>query len=63
VYRLIEFILGIGGYPFSHEWIFYVFESLPMLPSIGIFCIYHPGKYLSRRKDLGDENVAEECKE
>jgi len=63
VYRLIEFILGIDGYPFSHEWIFYVFESLPMLPAIGIFCIHHPGKYLPRKKDLGVENMADGGKE
>jgi hypothetical protein len=46
VYRLIEFALGIQGYPFTHEWIFYVFESLPMLPAISVFCVWHPAEYL-----------------
>lgn len=45
MYRLIEFGLGINGYPFTHEWMFYTFESLPMLPAIGVFCVWHPGEY------------------
>ncbi|OCL14872.1 RTA1 like protein [Glonium stellatum] len=53
VYRVIEFACGIHGYPFTHEWIFYVFESLPMLPAISIFCFYHPAKYLGRTGGLG----------
>ncbi|CZR62608.1 related to Rtm1p [Phialocephala subalpina] len=45
IYRLIEFALGIFGYPFTHEWMFYVFESVPMLPAISIFCLWHPAEY------------------
>jgi hypothetical protein len=57
VYRLIEFALGIQGYPFTHEWIFYVFESLPMLPAISVFCVWHPAEYLGgwrKGKRVGD---------
>jgi hypothetical protein len=58
VYRLIEFALGIQGYPFTHEWIFYVFESLPMLPAIAVFCVWHPAEYLGggwrKGKGVGD---------
>lgn len=45
IYRLIEFALGVFGYPFTHEWMFYVFEAIPMLPAIFIFSIWHPGMY------------------
>jgi hypothetical protein len=45
IYRLVEFALGIFGYPFTHEWILYVFESLPMLPAISIFCFWHPAEH------------------
>jgi hypothetical protein len=31
IHRLVEFTIGIYGYHFTHEWIFYVFESVPML--------------------------------
>jgi hypothetical protein len=58
IYRLIEFALGIQGYPFTHEWIFYVFESLPMLPAISVFCVWHPAEYLGggwrKGKGVGD---------
>ncbi|KAF2178137.1 RTA1 like protein [Zopfia rhizophila CBS 207.26] len=49
IYRVIEFALGIDGYPFTHEWIFYVFEALPMLPAISVFCLIHPAKYLGSK--------------
>lgn len=45
IFRLIEFALGIFGYPFTHEWIFYTLEAIPMLPAIIVFCVWHPGKY------------------
>ncbi|KAF2099714.1 RTA1-domain-containing protein [Rhizodiscina lignyota] len=47
IYRVIEFGQGIDGYTFTHEWPFYVFEALPMLPAITIFTIFHPAKYLT----------------
>jgi hypothetical protein len=47
--------MGIWGYPFTHEWMFYVFESLPMLPAISIFCWWHPAKYFGgHRTKNGD---------
>lgn len=46
IYRLVEFALGFHGYPFTHEWIFYVFESAPMLVALSVLCVFHPGKYL-----------------
>ena len=48
IFRVIEFAGGRDSYAFSHEWLFWVFESLPMVGAIGIFCIYHPSKYLGR---------------
>lgn len=35
------------GYAFRTEWIFWVFEALPMVGAIGIFGIFHPSSYLS----------------
>jgi hypothetical protein len=60
VYRVIEFALGIDGYPFTHEWIFYVFESLPMLPAISVFCFCHPAKYLGKHGGLTKGEAAVE---
>ena len=55
MYRVVEFGLGIYGYPFTHEWIFYVFEALPMLPAIAVFCFVHPAKYLGMERVEGTE--------
>ncbi|EEP79209.1 predicted protein [Uncinocarpus reesii 1704] len=48
VYRLIEFALGIDGYPFSHEWCLYVLEACPMLFALCALGYYHPGKWLPK---------------
>ncbi|KAK1832457.1 RTA1 like protein-domain-containing protein [Podospora conica] len=48
IYRVGEFTEGTEGYAFLHEWMFWVFESLPMLVAIGVFAVYHPSKYLGR---------------
>ncbi|KAL1841473.1 hypothetical protein VTJ49DRAFT_7028 [Mycothermus thermophilus] len=46
IYRLVEFAEGIEGYSFTHEWVFYVFETVPVLIAIGVFCLWHPGAHL-----------------
>ncbi|KAI9151850.1 RTM1 [Paramyrothecium foliicola] len=46
VYRVCEFAEGMDGYAFRTEWLFWVFEALPMSIAIGIFCFYHPSRYL-----------------
>ena len=48
VYRVCEFAEGLDGYAFRNEWLFWVFETLPMIGAIGIFVFYHPAKYLGR---------------
>jgi hypothetical protein len=45
--------MGIDGYPFSNEWPFYVFEAVPMLLAIAIFCLWFPPGYLPKSK-FGD---------
>jgi hypothetical protein len=42
IYRVVEFALGIEGYPFQHEWPLYVLEATPMFFAIGILAWYHP---------------------
>ena len=48
IYRVAEFAEGVEGYAFRHEWLFWVFESAPMLVAIIVFCFSHPGAYLGR---------------
>ncbi|EGE04119.1 RTA1 domain-containing protein [Trichophyton equinum CBS 127.97] len=59
VYRLIEFILGIDGYPFRHEWPLYVLEGLPMLFAMFALAYFHPGKWLPN-ESLNSETDTEE---
>jgi hypothetical protein len=54
IYRLVEFALGIEGYPFANEWPFYVFEAVPMLFAISIFCLWFPPAYVPSNK-FGDD--------
>ncbi|KAF5645546.1 RTM1 [Fusarium sp. NRRL 52700] len=48
IFRVVEFAVGKNTYAFGHEWLFWAFESLPMAVAIGIFCFYHPSRYLER---------------
>ncbi|OBS19600.1 hypothetical protein FPOA_11325 [Fusarium poae] len=63
IFRVVEFAGGRNSYAFNHEWLFWVFESLPMVGAIGIFCIYHPYRYLGesdgRRKGVQAEDSVE----
>ncbi|KAL2063042.1 hypothetical protein VTL71DRAFT_6114 [Oculimacula yallundae] len=46
VYRMLDFHMGREGYLDSHEWSFYVFDSLVILPAIALFIWWHPSAYL-----------------
>jgi hypothetical protein len=48
MYRTAEFGEGLDGYAFRHEWLFWVFETLPMLIACGVFCWAHPSTYLGK---------------
>lgn len=42
VYRVVEFALGIDGYPFRQEWCLYVLEAVPMLAALAALGWWHP---------------------
>jgi RTA1 like protein len=42
VYRVVEFALGVEGYPFQHEWPLYVLEAVPMWGAIAAMGWWHP---------------------
>ncbi|OAQ96837.1 hypothetical protein LLEC1_03882 [Akanthomyces lecanii] len=48
IYRVCEFAEGINGYAFRNEWLFWVFETVPMIFAIGAFCVWHPSQHLPR---------------
>ncbi|KAL4881014.1 RTA1 like protein-domain-containing protein [Aspergillus karnatakaensis] len=46
IFRMVEFTEGRGGYISTHEWPFYVFDSVPILPCVALFVWWHPSLYL-----------------
>ncbi|EXJ67445.1 uncharacterized protein A1O5_09458 [Cladophialophora psammophila CBS 110553] len=49
VYRVVEFGMGIDGYPFTHEWCLYVLEAVPMFIALTALAWYHPVKYMQQK--------------
>ncbi len=48
------------GYAFRTEWLFWVFEAIPMIFAIGAFCVWHPSQYLPRSALLSKKARAKE---
>ncbi|OAP63301.1 hypothetical protein AYL99_02528 [Fonsecaea erecta] len=48
VYRVVEFGMGINGYPFTHEWCLYVLEAVPMFIALTVLAFCHPIKYMQQ---------------
>ena len=46
VFRVVEFALGVDGYPFTNEWPLYVLEAVPMLVAIAALAWWHPVRLL-----------------
>lgn len=42
VFRIIEYVLGMDGYPLTHEWTLYVFDAIPMLAVSTVFYYRYP---------------------
>jgi hypothetical protein len=43
VFRIVEYVFGNDGYPISHEWTLYVFDSIPMILVTITFLFRYPG--------------------
>ncbi|KAJ5343181.1 RTA-like protein [Penicillium brevicompactum] len=43
IFRVVEYAAGSDGYPLTHEWMLYVFDSVLMFASMLIWGIWHPG--------------------
>ncbi|KJR84043.1 RTA1 domain protein [Sporothrix schenckii 1099-18] len=43
IFRVVEFAMGQDGYPLSHEWTLYVFDTVPMFVVMVVFYIWYPG--------------------
>ena len=44
IFRVVEYLMGNDGYPLTHEWTLYIFDSVLMFLVTVIFYIRYPGK-------------------
>ncbi|KAN0117846.1 RTA1 like protein [Hyaloscypha variabilis] len=44
IFRVVEYLMGNDGYPLSHDWTLYIFDSVLMLLVTVIFYIRYPSK-------------------
>lgn len=52
IYRVVEFALGVDGYPFQHEWCLYVLEGAPMFIALGVLAFCHPVRWMQPRSGV-----------
>lgn len=55
VYRVVEFALGIDGYPFRSEWMLYVLEAVPMGVAVAAVGWAHPLRLLGQEVETETE--------
>ena len=54
VFRIVEYAFGSNGYPISHEWTLYCFDSIPMILVTIIFFLRYPSNLAPT---LGDDDA------
>ncbi|KAF8610654.1 RTA1-domain-containing protein [Ceratobasidium sp. AG-I] len=68
IYRTVEFTTinfnfdEQQGYAITHEWLFYVFDSLLIIVATTVFNLVHPSNYLPNRKGLRMDGTTYEVK-
>ena len=59
VFRVVEYVLGPGGYPLSHEWTLYAFDAVLIFIVMVVFSLWHPG-YLREAREKADAEIEPE---
>ena len=62
IFRIVEYVMGDDGYPLTHEWTLYIFDTLPMLAVAGLFYLRYPSNITLRKAEnieLESQNLAE----
>lgn len=57
IFRIIEYVSGTGGYVYSHEYLMYIFDMIPMFCVQAIFHFTHPGKILVGKSPVVEDHV------
>lgn len=58
IFRVVEYAAGEDGYPLTHEWMLYVFDSVLMIISMLVWGIWYPGTI--SRLTVADEEIVTE---
>lgn len=51
IFRIIEYVFGNEGYPLTHEWTLYAFDSVPMILVTMIFLFRYPSNLALKSSD------------
>jgi RTA1 like protein len=51
IFRVVEYSMGYNGYPLTHEWALYIFDSTTMFFLMVIFYFYYPSRWRLPPKD------------
>lgn len=51
IFRVVEYIMGKGGYLLTHEWTLYVFDAVLMLGTMVVYAVFYPADLSA--KELG----------
>ena len=65
IFRVVEYAAGNEGYPLTHEWMLYVFDSVPMIICTVIWGIWYPGtlpRLIVRNQEVVTEVASVEIK-
>jgi hypothetical protein len=48
IFRIVEYVMGTDGYPLTHEWTLYLFDTVPMLVASVLVFFKYPDKITPR---------------
>jgi RTA1 like protein len=51
IFRIVEYVLGSTGYPLTHEWTLYLFDTIPMLAVSVVFFLRYPTCLVQTKHD------------
>jgi hypothetical protein len=60
---MVEFALGIDGYPFSNEWMLYIFDGVPMIIALTALGWFHPVTHLQGKQYFEEQEALVEAKD
>jgi uncharacterized membrane protein len=51
IFRAVEYLMGADGYPLTHEWTLYLFDSLLMILVTVVFYLRYPSELQRVKED------------